>query len=133
MKKSIVLTIGCAAAALVLTGCANVTALSGSPATIGGMGPNIYSQISANTLVPQYQPKQAYRVVKRNVKATATLKSFFAAFNFGDASYAALKAKALKAAPGANDLTDIVFDYSQVCICGVNTVTVTMTATAIKY
>ena len=131
MKKSLLLVAGAFALALIMTGCAGVSVSNGAP-SVGGAGMNIYSEISANAMIPQYAA-QHYTVVKRNVKATAQLKSIFTAFNFGDASYATLKAKALKNAPGATDLTDVKMDYKSSCICGINHVTVTMTATAIRY
>ena len=43
------------------------------------------------------------------------------------------EAAALKQAPGATDLTNIKIDYKMSCICGINTVDVTMYADAIKY
>jgi len=114
-----------------MVGCANVQTNNGAP-TVGGAGMNLYSEVSANAIVPSY-PAQDYKVVKRGVTATATLKSIFTAFNFGDASYATLKAQALEQAPDATDLTDVVIDYQTSCILGINTVTVTLTGTAIKY
>lgn len=130
MKKSLLL-LGGAILASALVGCAGVSSNNGAPA-VNSVGMNIYSEISANTMIPQY-PAQGAIVVKRDVKATAELKSVFTAFNFGDASYETLKAKALAQAAGATDLTDIKMDYKSSCICGINTVIVTMTATAIKY
>lgn len=131
MKKQLALIGGAFAAALVMTGCAGVAISNGAP-TVTSLGMNLFSEVSANTMVPQYDAKN-YKVVKRNVVAKAQLKSIFTAFNFGDASYATLKAAALKQAPGATDLTDIKIDYKMSCICGINTVDVTMYATAIKF
>lgn len=131
MKKQLALIGGAFAAALVMTGCAGVAISNGAP-TVTSVGMNLFSEVSANTMVPQYAARDC-KVVKRNVTASAELRSIFTAFNFGDASYATLKAKALKQAPGATDLTDVTFDYQMKCICGINTVKVTMYATAIKY
>ena len=131
MKKSLLLVGGAILASVVMTGCAGVGTNNGA-VTLSGAGMNLYSEMSANAMLPQYAAQDAV-VVKRDVKATAELKSIFTAFNFGDASYETLKAEALKQAPGATDLTDVKMDYKQSCICGINTVVVTMTATAIKF
>ena len=131
MKKSLLLVGGAILASVVMTGCAGVGTNNGA-VTLSGAGMNLYSEMSANAMLPQYAAQDAV-VVKRDVKATAELKSIFTGFNFGDASYETLKAEALKQAPGATDLTDVKMDYKQSCICGINTVVVTMTATAIKY
>ena len=131
MKKQLALIGGAFAAALVMTGCAGVAVSNGAPA-VTSVGMNLFSEVSANTMVPQYAAQNA-KIVKRNVVAKAQLKSIFTAFNFGDASYATLKAAALKQAPGATDLTIIKIDYKMNCICGINTVDVTMYADAIKY
>lgn len=128
MKKSLLLVGGAILASVVMTGCAGVGTNNGA-VTLSGAGMNLYSEMSANAMLPQYAAQDAV-VVKRDVKATAELKSIFTAFNFGDASYETLKAEALKQAPGATDLTDVKMDYKQSCICGINTVVVTMTATA---
>ncbi len=131
MKKNFLLVGGAILASMVMTGCAGIGTNNGA-VTLSGSGMNIYSEMSANAMLPQYAAQDAV-VVKRDVTATAELKSIFTAFNFGDASYATLKAAALKQAPGATDLTDVKMDYKQECICGINIVKVTMTATAIKY
>ena len=131
MKKSLFLVGGAVLASVLFSGCAGVGTNNGA-VTLSGAGMNLYSELSSNAMIPQYAA-QDYTVVKRDVKATAELKSIFTAFNFGDASYETLKAKALAEAPGATDLTDVKMDYKQSCICGINTVVVTMTATAIKY
>ena len=131
MKKSLLLVGGAVLASILFTGCAGIGTNNGS-VTLSGTGMNLYSEMSANAMIPQYAA-QDFTVVKRDVKASAKLKSIFTAFNFGDASYETLKAEALKQAPGATDLTDVKMDYKQTCICGINEVTVTMTATAIKY
>ena len=131
MKKQLALIGGAFAAALVMTGCAAIPVSNGSP-TVNSLGMNLFSEVSANTMVPQYAAPGA-KIVKRNVVAKAQLKSIFTAFNFGDASYATLKAAALKQAPGATDLTNVKIDYKMSCICGINTVDVTMYADAIKF
>ena len=131
MKKQLLLAGGASAAAFVMTGCAGVATNNGGVAPIS-VGPNFYTEVSANAML-QANSCTKYTVVKRNVTATAQLTSYFTAVNIGDVSYATLKAAALKQAPGANDLVDVKMDYTMKNICGVNTVTVTMTATAVKY
>ena len=131
MKKQLLLAGGAVVAAFVMTGCAGVATNNGGVAPIAA-GPNFYSEVSANAMI---QPTSStnYTVVKRDVTATAKLTSYFTAVNIGDVSYATLKAAALKQAPGATDLVDVKMDYSMKNICGINEVTVTMTATAVKY
>lgn len=131
MKKQFLLACGAVVAAIAMTGCAGVATNNGGVAPVA-MGPNFYSDVKANAVIPQYAPQGA-TVVKRGVTATATLKSFFTCVNLGDISYETLKAEALKQAPGATDLTDVKMDYTQKTICGVNEVTVKLTATAIKF
>ena len=131
MKKQLALIGGAFAAALVMSGCAAIPVSNGSP-TVNSLGMNLFSEVSANTMVPQYEVKKA-KIVKRNVVAKAKLRSFFTAVNLGDASYATMKAEALKQAPGATELTNIKIDYKMNCICGINTVEVTMYADAIKF
>lgn len=129
MKKSLLIA-GSILAAVVMAGCAGVATNNGSVAPISA-GPNFYSEVSANAMI---QPVSGdYKVVKRDVTSTATLKSFFTAVNLGDISYATLKAEALKQAPGATDLVDVKMDYKMKNICGVNEVTVILTATAVKF
>ena len=128
MKKSLMFVAICAIAAF-LTGCAGVTTNNGGVAT-AGMGPNFYSEVSGNAMLNE--TPVAYSVVKKNVTATAKIMSYFTAVNIGDASYATLKAEALKQAPGADDLVGIKMDYKMKNICGVNEITVTMTATAVR-
>ena len=131
MKKQLLIAGGAVAAALVMTGCAGVATHDGGVAPVS-VGPNFYSEVSANAMI---QPASCtkYTVVKRNVTASAKLTSYFTAVNIGDVSYATLKAAALKQAPGANDLVDVKMDYKMKNICGINEVTVIMTATAVKY
>lgn len=131
MKKTFI-TLGAAiAAAFVFTGCAGITTNSGGVAPISA-GPNFYSEVSANAMLQEASCTK-YTVVKRNVTASATLKSYFTCVNIGDVSYATLKAAALKQAPGANDLVDVKMDYKMVNVCGICETTVTMTATAVKF
>lgn len=129
MKKQLLLAGGAVAAALVMTGCAGVTSNSGGVAPISA-GPNFYSEVSANTILNE--TPLAYTVVKKNVTASAKLMSYFTAVNIGDVSYATLKAEALKQAPGADELVGVKMDYKMKNVCGINEVTVTMTATAVK-
>ena len=131
MKKSLLLVGGAITASVIMSGCAAVGTNNGAVA-LGGAGMNLFSEVSVNSMIPQYAAQNC-TIVKRDVKATAELKSIFTAFNFGDASYETLKAAALKQAPGATDLTNVKMDYKHNCICGINTVIVTMTADAIKY
>lgn len=129
MKK--MLTLGGAVAALViLAGCAGVTTNNGSIGPVCA-GPNFFSNVSGNAKIEPITGK--YTVVKRGVKAEATLQSYFACVHIGDVSYATLKAKALENVKDATDLTDVVMDYSFNNICGVAVTTVKLTATAIKY
>ena len=131
MKKQLLLAGAAFAAALVMTGCAGVTTNNGGVAPISA-GANIYSDVSANAMI-QPVSSTKYTVVKRDVTASAKLVSYFTAVNLGDISYATLKAAALKQAPGANDLVDVKMDYKMKNICGVNEVTVILTATAVKF
>ena len=114
-----------------VAGCAGITTNSGGVAPISA-GPNFYTEVSANAML-QPSTNTKYTVVKRDVTASAKLVSYFTAVNIGDVSYATLKAAALKQAPGANDLVDVKMDYTMKNICGINEVTVTMTATAVKF
>ena len=131
MKKSLLLAGSAMVAALVMTGCAAVATNNGSVA-VNSVGPNFFSEVSANAVIPQYAAAGA-KIVKRDVTAEATLKSFFTCVNLGDASYATLKAKALEQAPGATDLTDVKIDYAQKTICGITEITVKLTANAVKF
>lgn len=131
MKKSLLLAGSAMVAALVVTGCAAVATNNGS-VTVNSLGPNFYSEVAANAVIPQYAAADA-KIVKRDVTAEATLKSFFTCVNLGDASYATLKAAALAQANGATDLTNVKIDYKQSTICGITTITVKLTADAVKY
>lgn len=130
MKKQLLLAGGAFVAALVITGCAGVSTQNGGVTTLGP-GMNIYTQQSSNALLQPTTGK--YEVVKRDVTASAVLKSYFGIVHLGDASYATLKAAALSNAPGATDLADVKLDYAQNNICGINEVTVTLTANAVKF
>ncbi|MCI6288937.1 MAG: hypothetical protein MR727_09450 [Lentisphaeria bacterium] len=130
MKKSLLLAGGAVLASVILSGCAGVSVNQGAPGAVS-MGPNFYSEYSANSMISPYTG--AYTVVKRDVKASAELKSFFTCITMGDISYETLKAKALAQAPGAQDLIEVKMDYKVNTILGVNTVTANMTATAVKY
>ena len=126
--KKMVLSFGALVAAVVMVGCAGVATNNGS-VTLPAPGPVFYAKVKANAILPK---QVAGTIVKKNVTATATLKGYFGCVNLGDASYATLKAAALKSAPGATDLTNVKIDYAQDTIIGINTVTVTLTADAIK-
>ena len=129
MKKQFALVLGALVAAVVMVGCAGVTTNNGGVA-LPAMGPVFYAKVKANAVLPAQQASGP--IVKKDVTATATLKGFFSCVTMGDASYATLKAAALKQAPGATDLTNVKIDYAQDTIIGINTVTVTLTADAIK-
>ena len=129
MKK--MMAFGGAVAALVmLAGCAGVSTQNGSIGPVCA-GPNFFSEVSGNAMIQPVTGK--YTVVQRNVKAEATLQSYFACVHIGDVSYEALKAKALENVKGAEDLTDVVMDYAFHNICGIAITTVKLTGTAIKY
>ena len=134
MKKSLLLVGGAILASVILSGCAGVDVRHGSAGAIPGpvrsMGPNIYSEYSANGVITPL--KGNYTVIKRGVVATAQVKSFFTVVTLGDVSFATLKKAALAQAKGANELIDINVDYSMNNIIGINTIKVTMTATAVK-
>jgi hypothetical protein len=128
MKKQL-MVLGGIVATVLLAGCAGVGFSNGAPVPISA-GPNFYSVVKANAFIQPAVCKD-YTVVKRNVTATAQLKSFFTCVNLGDISYETLKAKALKGAAGANDLVEVKMDYDMNCICGINTITAKLTATAV--
>ena len=130
MKKALVAFVG-AVVVLAMAGCAGITTQNGGVAAISA-GPNFYSQVSGNAYIQPTCAKDA-TIVKRDVTATATLKSFFTCVSIGDVSYETLKKEALKAAPGATDLIDVKMDYTMNNICGINNVTVKLTGTAIKF
>ena len=127
--KKMILGLGAIAAAAIVTSCAGVTTNNGMPALIG-MGPNFFSTVSVNSMIGDVQ--SSYTVVKHGVTAEATLTSFFTCVNMGDASFKTLKDKALEGLT-ADDLIDVRVDYDMNCICGINTIKVKLTGTAIKY
>jgi|GEM_PF-1134910 len=129
MKKSLLLVGGAILASVILSGCAGVSVNRGAPGAVF-MGPNFYSEFSANSMITPYSGK--YEIVKRDVKASAVLTSFFTCVNMGDISYATLKKAALAQAKGANELIEVKMDYKVNNIIGINKVTVEMTATAVK-
>jgi len=128
MKKSL-MVLGGAIAAVLMAGCAGVGFANGAPVPVAA-GPTFFANVKANAFI---QPVSAtdYKVIKRDVTAEATLQSFFTCVSIGDISFETLKGKALKAAPGATDLVEVKMDYTMNCICGVNTITAKMTATAV--
>lgn len=127
--KKMILGLGAIAAAAIVTSCAGVATNNGMPAPIA-MGPNFFSTVSLNAMVGDVQ--SSFTVVKHDVKAEATITSFFTCVNLGDASFETLKKKALDGV-SADDLIDVRVDYDMNCICGINTIKVKLTGTAIKY
>ena len=127
--KKMILGLGAVVAAAIVTSCAGVTTNNGMPALIG-MGPNFFSKIKLNSMVGDVQ--SSFTVVKHGVEAEATVTSFFTCVNLGDASFETLKKKALDGV-AADDLIDVRVDYDMNCICGINTIKVKLTGTAIKY
>jgi hypothetical protein len=127
--KKMILGLGAVVAAAIVTSCAGVTTNNGMPAPVA-MGPNFFSTVSLNAMVGDVQ--SSFSVVKHDVKAEATITSFFTCVNLGDASFETLKKKALDGV-AADDLIDVRVDYDMNCICGINTIKVKLTGTAIKY
>ena len=123
------MVLGGALAAVLLAGCAGVGFANGAPVPVAA-GPTFFANVQANAFI---QPVTAndYKVIKRNVTATAQLKSFFTCVNIGDVSYETLKKAALAQAQGADDLVEVKVDYDMQCICGINTITAKLTATAV--
>ena len=128
--KKMILAVGAIVAAAIVSSCAGVVANNGMPAP-AVLGMNLFSNISLNSLVGDVNEAD-YTVVKSGVTGEGTITSFFGAINMGDASFETLKDEALKGLD-ANDITDVRVDYKMNCICGINTVTVKLTGTAIKY
>ena len=128
--KKMILAAGAIVAAAIVSSCAGVVANNGMPAP-AVLGMNLFSNISLNSLVGDVNEAD-YTVVKSGVTGEGTITSFFGAINMGDASFETLKDEALKGLD-ANDITDVRVDYKMNCICGINTVTVKLTGTAIKY
>ena len=129
--KKMILAAGAIVAAAIVTSCAGVVANNGSPAP-AALGMNLFSKVSLNSLIAPLSTTD-YTVVKHGVSGEATVTSFFSAINMGDASFETLKKDALKDAAGADDITDVRIDYDMSCICGINTITVKLTGTAIKF
>ena len=129
MKKTALLMCG-AMLALLAAGCTSVPVVQGAPSTYAQVA--LLNNLSGNAYIQPVSRKD-YTIVKTNVIGKAELKSYFSVVNFGDASYASLKAAALQNAAGADDLIDIIIDYKVKSILGINTTTVTLTGTAIKY
>ena len=127
--KQVVFSLGLLVVAVMLAGCAGVATQNGGVTLPTGPGANFYSDIKANAML---NTPATGAIVKRGVSATATLESYFGVVCLGDASYATLKAAALKQAAGAKDLINVKMDYAMKNIIGINKVTVTMTADAIK-
>ena len=127
--KKMILGLGAIAAAAIVTSCAGVTTNNGMPAPVA-MGPNFFSTVKLNAMVGDVQ--SSFNVVKHGVTAEATITSFFTCVNMGDASFDTLKGKALEGL-SADDLIDVRVDYDMNCICGINTIKVKLTGTAIKY
>ena len=127
--KKMILGLGAVVAAAIVTSCAGVTTNNGMPAPVA-MGPNFFSTVKLNAMVGDVQ--SSYTVVKHGVTAEATITSFFTCVNMGDASFDTLKGKALEGL-SADDLIDVRVDYDMNCICGINTIKVKLTGTAIKY
>ena len=125
MKKSLLLVGGAVLASVILSGCAGVSVPGATTC-----GPVFFADYAANAMVAPYTGN--YTIVKRNVTATGKFRSFFTCINEGDVSYATLKKQALQGAQGANELVDVKIDYKVNTIFGINTITVNMTATAVK-
>ena len=125
MKKSLLLVGGAILASVILSGCAGVSV----PGAIT-CGPVFFADYAANAMVAPYTGN--YTIVKRNVTATGKFRSFFTCINEGDVSYATLKKAALAEAKGADELINVKMDYKVNTIFGINTINVTLTATAVK-
>ena len=125
MKKSLLMVGGALLASVILSGCAGVSVPGATTA-----GPVFFAEYAAPAVVSPYTG--TYSIVKRDVKASASFKSFFTCINMGDVSYAALKKQALEQAKGANELINVQIDYKVNTIFGINTITVNLTATAVK-
>ena len=125
MKKSLLLVGGAILASVILSGCAGVSVPGATTA-----GPVFFADYAANAMVAPYTGR--YTIVKRDVTASATFKSFFTCINEGDVSYATLKKAALAQAKGADELIEVKMDYKVNTIFGINTIKVTLTATAVK-
>ena len=125
MKKSLLLVGGAVLASVILSGCAGVSVPGATTC-----GPVFFADYAANAMVAPYTG--SYTIVKRNVTATGKFRSFFTCINEGDVSYATLKKAALAEAKGADELINVKMDYKVNTIFGINTINVTLTATAVK-
>ena len=125
MKKSLLLVGGAVLASVILSGCAGVSVPGATTC-----GPVFFADYAANAMVAPYTGN--YTIVKRNVTATGKFRSFFTCINEGDVSYATLKKAALAEAKGADELINVKMDYKVNTIFGINTINVTLTATAVK-
>ena len=93
---------------------------------------SLFSEMKAATLVQDRAEGRSYTVVKK-VSAQATTTNFLGLVSQGDASYATLKAQALRGT-GADDIIDLEIDYTHNNILGiVNKVTTVINGTAVKY
>ncbi len=126
MKKGLLIA-GGALASILFAGCAGVSTNNGMPAPLAGA---IVTDMSAGGMVQAVTGK--YDVVKRNVTAEATATSYFTAIAMGDISYATLRSAALAQAEGADELVNVKIDYKQDNVIGINTVTLKLTADAVK-
>lgn len=129
MKKIAVLA-ALVMAGMTLTGCMNGVSVNNG---IASCAPGVFfSELKAATLVQERSEGRPYVVVKP-VRAQVTTTNYLGLVSVGDASYATLKAQALRNT-GAHDIINLELDYSQENILGVvNRVTTVLNGTAIKY
>ncbi len=122
-----------AIAGLFLAGCAGkvITTQEGFATVPPGI---LFSDMKGCTQV-QPRPDAAARkyVVVKPVTAEATTTNFLALISQGDASYATLKAQALRGVD-ADDIVNLEVDYANKNLLGiVNTVTTVIRGDAVKY
>lgn len=115
---------------MTLTGCMNSVKINNG---IASCPPgSLFSEMKATTLVQDRAEGRAYKVIKP-VTAEATTVNYLGLISQGDASYATLKAQALRGT-GADDIIDLEIDYTHNNILGiVNKVTMVINGTAVKY
>ena len=115
---------------MTLTGCMNSVKINNG---IASCPPgSLFSEMKATTLVQDRAEGRAYKVIKP-VTAEATTVNYLGLIAQGDASYATLKAQALRGT-GADDIIDLEIDYTHNNILGiVNKVTMVINGTAVKY
>lgn len=115
---------------MTLTGCMNSVKINNG---IASCPPgSLFSEMKAATLVQDRAEGRAYKVIKP-VTAEATTVNYLGLVSQGDASYATLKAQALRGT-GADDIIDLEIDYTHNNILGiVNKVTTVINGTAVKY